>query len=243
MDRIESVPAETYQWVVWLDDDMVATPSHLEGLIAFAKALGTAVSGSYCKRGDPRLLTWRAFSRELVRHVLLSGTDAPEPLVQCYPIRSGMGCLALSVQQFMLHCQNAPTATFSHLDRSTSSSATDDLDGLAPTATFSHIKRRVPGICASGMVSDEHGNVSWCSEDQTYGEALWYYGIKLFGVPLAFEHISEVHLIPIASATWLGNDCEFPGVDSLVYEAEVSTPTEVGHPPPTLPGGSLPPVE
>lgn len=203
LERIQSHPGR-YRWVVWLDDDMVATPSHVAGLIQFAEVLETAVAGSYCKRGNARSLTWKSYPG-IVRTVAVDGHP-----VQCYPVTSGMGCLALSVDHFVHHCSEAPA-----WKRAGES-------------------RTVPGICACGMSIDDGGGLGWRSEDQVYCEGLWTYGVGLYGVPIEFAHISEVALHPAAEALWLGDLCEFPDeVSPVRYVMRTpGCPDEV--PPPTL---------
>lgn len=169
---------------MWLDDDMVASPAHVAFLRDACAALAACVTGIYCKRGEPRVVTIKHYIGESPQTVNVFADDGPVSFVS-YPVTGGMGCMMLPVDTFLAHCRTVPSFM--------------QLDGTGKNL------EPVPGICASGMTADTNGNLGWLSEDQCYCESLWHWANGVWTVPAAFGHVSEVPLAPIPNAQWLMN--------------------------------------
>lgn len=183
--------------VVWIDDDMMGTPSHVAGLMQLSNAIGGPVTGHYCKRGSSNVLTLKRYPwGNVVRvRVRSSSPDLESLAFDAQPVTAGMGCLCVPAAEFLEHCERAPKW-----------SGIAGANGKGSPA---------PGICASGMCTDSQGRIGWMSEDQTYCEGLWQYGFGLWEVPIEFAHISEVPLRPSPTAEWLPNPELLPGEESL----------------------------
>jgi hypothetical protein len=172
-----------WKFVLWLDDDMVASPSHVAFMRDACGSVGQAVSALYCKRGNSRVLTIKEYLDREPLDVEMFVDGARRVDFISYPVTAGMGCLMVPVEIFEKHCASVPQ--FKQLT----------VDGLEP----------IPGICASGMSADVNGNLGWMSEDQCYCESLWHWAGGVWTVPIVFSHLSEVPLVPIANAEWLMN--------------------------------------
>lgn len=181
-----------YTYVVWIDDDMTFGPPHLAFMREQCRQMQTAVTGLYCKRGNPNVLCIRAITemdppiepRRVILASLPDGSDASAVVFDSYPVTSGMGCLMLSVEHFVKHCEAVPQI------RATST------DGSVVMT---------PGICAAGMCDDRDGTLGWVSEDQDYTENLWARDIGLWTCPIVFGHVSELPLFPVKLASWLSD--------------------------------------
>lgn len=164
-------------YVIWIDDDMTFTPSHVAMLRDMSAELYRPVTGLYCKRTSSLELTAKIYTEADAKPKQLSlGVDA-------IPVTAGMGCLLLPLRVFVDHCREVPSCTFV-------------VHGKPTT---------LPGICASGMSHGIDGTIGWMSEDQVYCESLWYYGYGLYAVPIRFGHLTEVSIYPSDDARWLPN--------------------------------------
>jgi hypothetical protein len=173
-----------HNFVFWLDDDMLGTPSHVAFLREAARYLNAAVTGIYCKRCSSSELTVKLYPREETRSCHVGDVEHGDGVVfPSHPVCSGMGCLMVPVEQFKRYADGVP-----HFARVGDGKDTEP----------------VPGICASGMAQDESGQWVWLSEDQTYCEGLWCRENGVWTAPIGFAHLSEVPLRPSLDAVWLG---------------------------------------
>lgn len=175
--------AVPWEFVLWLDDDMVASPAHVVFLREASAALGACVTGIYCKRGQPQVITIRHRVGTETQTVNLIADDVPVSFPS-YPVTGGMGAMMLPIDVFEEHCRQVPSFV--------------QLDGTGKP-------QPIPGVCASGMTEDDEKRMGWLSEDQCYCESLWHWANGVWSVPVVFGHISEVPLAPMPGAQWLMN--------------------------------------
>lgn len=176
-----------YRYVLWLDDDMLATPSHVAALRAISQSPEVpdlcAITACYCKRGNPRMLAQRlvvdgvSVSVDVTQH-LGAGVTAVEPVrVDMPEVVGGMGFLLVPRDLFLGHCQ-----------------AVGDVGNIVHGAK----SEGVPALCMSGPVRGEDGAMHWLPEDISYTGA-----ITVLAAPLSVAHLSLVGLLPYPDATWL----------------------------------------
>jgi hypothetical protein len=183
-----------WQYVCWIDDDMVFGTAHIAMLRDVSRFIASATTGIYCRRGQPTVVCVRDIPpQEIpveVNHVSLPLGDDPAWVeFQSYPVTAGMGCLMVPAGQFEQHCLSVP-------------SVKRNVDDGSVLLT--------PGICSSGIAQDDEGSWGWQSEDESYCEGLWVFAKGLWTVPIAFGHMSNVPLIPAPDATWLHADNSTP---------------------------------
>lgn len=185
---------ERYQYVIWIDDDMVAPRGAVQLMRRICKQKQVSVSGLYCKRGNQRALCqslWNAPPIEVeLAHREIDQTSGISigaggiqiSRVDLLPVIGGMGCLMVPRDQFLKHCQSVPNVhqTFP--------------DGVSTD---------MPGICSSGFCADEDGGYGWLSEDLVYCQSLWRWASGVYAAPIAWGHVSEVQCVPTTDAVWL----------------------------------------
>lgn len=188
--------------IMWIDDDMAFSPSHLAFMRAQCDELASSVTGAYCKRGNSSRICLRALGAQVrevhgVPESIRVQLDAdclhdylpdnpelwPDADYFAYPVTAGMGCLMVPVSHFVRHCAAVPQVTWNSAENE---------------------QTIVPGICESAMMQDGDGVFGWVSEDVNYSEGLWATGSGLWTCPIVFGHISHVPLVPNHQATWLG---------------------------------------
>lgn len=192
--------------MLWLDSDMVATPmhvqllSHLLSVAPFCGRILHAVTGIYCKRGVPGVLTVRKQTdeTELFCDVRFPVADSQ---VRLWPVIAGMGCLLQTRESFLGACEAVP-----------------DIRGNGPVG--------FPAITASGACQDSSGRWGWASEDQAYCQLLWQLDYRVYAVPIKFAHMSLVPLIPAADAVWLNAECSSESVPEEPPVIDPPAPTE-----------------
>jgi hypothetical protein len=170
------------RFVFWLDDDMVGTVSHVEFLRATSASLKAAVTGIYCKRTDPSVLTIKQQAREVPRRACID-TVHEKIEFDCHGVLAGMGCLMVRREEFLAHSEAVP--------------AFDNV--------IAGRKMGVPALCCSGVCPDERGKIGWVSEDQCYCQGLWQWGSGVWTAPIVFGHMSDIALTPHVNANWLPN--------------------------------------
>jgi len=184
---LQSSPSIEY--VMWFDDDMVATPSHVAFLRAALRSTSHAdlgaVTGIYCKRNNPSQVTIRPYHGKKSRdsYVIADMPDPQESRIvpfESHPVLCGMGCLMMTRATFERHCAASP-----------------QFETHTASGEF------LPAIDASGVVTDEEGKLGWISEDQVYCTGLWQYCEGVWTTPIAFGHICEVAVFPKPDAEWL----------------------------------------
>ena len=171
---------EGLRFVFWLDDDMVGTVAHVAFLRATCAKLRAAVTGLYCKRVDPAVLTIKQQAREDPRDVVIA-TETELLSFVSHGVIAGMGCLMVSRSDFLLHAATVPA--FDHI--------------------IAGRKMGVPALCCSGVCPDERGKIGWVSEDQCYCQGLWQWCSGVWTAPIVFGHMSEIALTPEVRAQWL----------------------------------------
>lgn len=176
-----------WRYVLWLDDDMLPTPSDIGCLRAIARAMreAIAVTAMYCKRADPRRLTLRPVldtsgmpviaDCDVSQECHVHGTEVP--LFELPRVVGGMGCLLVPVDTFLRHC-----ALMGDVGIIRSSDA-----GEEP----------VPAVCSAGVRTSD-GHAYWQSEDIGYTS-----GMAVHAAPLVVAHLSLVGLLPYSNARWL----------------------------------------
>jgi hypothetical protein len=170
------------RFVMWLDDDMVGTVAHIAFMRAAAVGLQAAVTGLYCKRTDPSVLTIKQQAREEPRSTrILSDREVLQ--IDCHGVLAGMGCLMVPRTDFLAHCNAVPK--FDHV--------------------IAGRKMGVPALCCSGVCPDENGKIGWVSEDQCYCQGQWQWCNGVWTAPIVFGHMSEIALTPEVNAKWLPN--------------------------------------
>jgi len=169
------------RYLLWLDDDMVGTVAHVTFLRATCADLGAAVTGLYCKRTDPSVLTVKQQACEHPRQAVIDTEQNESISFDCHGVLAGMGCLMLSRKHFLAHCEAVPA--FDHV--------------------IAGRKMGVPALCCSGVCPDENGKVGWVSEDQCYCQGLWQWANGVWTAPIVFGHMSEIALTPQVNAMWL----------------------------------------
>lgn len=180
-------------FVIWLDDDMSFTPAHVACLRDYVFRYDVAISGMYCRRGNPFVIAASLLDTERrdlnsrvcsdVISLVHSRQIATGDSVSLYPSTGGLGCLMMKSGQFLRHCKAMPSARYN----------------LKPGGGLEFI----PEICSSGL--REYGaDGRWVSEDEAYCLSLWQHGIGVFTVPVPFGHYSHVPLVPTADALFLG---------------------------------------
>jgi hypothetical protein len=171
---------ESLRFVLWLDDDMVATLAHVAFLRLACSALDAAVTGLYCKRTDPSVLTIKQQARAEPRDVVIQAGSESLAFTS-HGVLAGMGCLMVSRSDFRLHAATVPA--FDHV-----------IGGR---------KMGVPALCCSGVCPDETGKIGWVSEDQCYCQGLWQWASGVWTAPIVFGHMSETALTPDVVPSWL----------------------------------------
>lgn len=171
---------ERLRWVMWLDDDMVGTLAHVAFLRAACSELKAAVTGLYCKRTDPAVLTIKQQARELPKRVCFD-TELKPVSFESHGVLAGLGCLMVSRDDFQLHAATVPA--FDHV--------------------IAGRKMGVPALCCSGVCPDETGKIGWVSEDQCYCQGLWQWCRGVWTAPIVFGHMSETALTPDVVPSWL----------------------------------------
>jgi hypothetical protein len=175
---------DALKYVLWLDDDMLATGAHVSFIRACVVASSRACTAYYCKRGYPRELAMRRVPE--VPASLLSVAFSPDDILtfNVEPTLCGLGFLMLSREQFMQHCDAVPH--------------------VGDTA-----ETTVPVVCSSGPVKVTHWNdadatrLTWFSEDISYCDGLWQLVRGVVAVPIAVAHLSSLALLPAPDAAWL----------------------------------------
>jgi hypothetical protein len=169
------------EYALWIDDDMIASPSHIAALVAISRSLNdqVAISAIYCKRGNPRVLAMKLQGHEDYCSNLHVDPDCE---LVCYlpKIIGGMGCLVVPRDLFLSHCERCPQVGILHPGNA-------ELD-----------YNSVPAVCSSYAESDPNGKFHWISEDQSYTRA-----IPVFAAPIIVAHLSLVGLLPYPDAVWL----------------------------------------
>lgn len=173
---------DKWDYVVWIDDDIVGSTSHYAFMRAACVALDAPVSGIYCKRNDPTMVCIRRMTVQSIesRQVMLEEGNVT---FISEPVTAGMGAIMMKAEHFIYHCQSVPLVV--------------SPDNAKDT--------KMPGICASGMCPDKAGNVGWVSEDMCYCQSLWHYQLGLWSLPIVFGHVSSIPLYPNSNAEWLGS--------------------------------------
>lgn len=176
-----------YEFVLWLDDDMICRENTVQFMVACSLLTGVAVTGYYCKRGQSTCLALSRMPGEKL-HFVLRDTNQDERRIELAPVIGGMGCLLIPRAQFIKHVESVPSVT------------KFDADGK---------RSDMPGVCSSGFCPDETGTLGWLSEDLVYGQSLWHWANGVYAAPVVWAHISEMPLLPLPNATWLNeNDRE-----------------------------------
>jgi hypothetical protein len=170
------------RFIFWLDDDMVGTVAHIAFLRATCIALQAAVTGLYCKRTDPSVLTIKQQACEVPHEAkILTTNDLLH--FESHGVIAGMGCLMVPRTDFLAHCEAVPA--FDHV--------------------IAGRRMGVPALCCSGVCPDERGKIGWVSEDQCYCQGLWQWGSGVWTAPIVFGHMSDIALTPHVNANWLPN--------------------------------------
>jgi hypothetical protein len=180
-------------YVIWLDDDMSFTPAHVACLRDYVARYDVAISGMYCRRGNPFVIAASkldVFRRDIeiaffnrVMDSVLNKSHELNDMIPMFPTTGGLGCLMMKSEQFLRHCKAMPSARYA----------------MKPGGGLEFI----PEICSSGL--REYGaDGRWVSEDEAYCLSLWQHGIGVFTVPVPFGHYSHVPLVPTADALFLG---------------------------------------
>lgn len=191
VDTLRRVPIN---FVIWLDDDMSFTPAHIACLKHFVLRYDVAISGIYCRRGNPFVIAASLLDTErgdlnssVCSDVIARVSEVKErrnDAVDIYPTTGGLGCLMLKSTQFLQHCDRVPSVPY-------------NLKGGGELAS-------IPEVCWSGMRMLGGENRRWVSEDESYCISLWQHAIGVFTVPVPFGHYSHVPLVPTADALFLG---------------------------------------
>lgn len=191
VDTLQRVPRLNF--VIWLDDDMSFTPAHVACLRDFVIRYDVAISGIYCRRGNPFVIAASVLDEQrsdlcsrsvcdVIAHVRETKKKTLDG-VDIYPTTGGLGCLMLKATQFLRHCENVPSVPYNLKEGGALAS--------------------LPEVCSSGMRSI--GCICrWVSEDEAYCVSLWQQKIGVFTVPVPFGHYSHVPLVPTADALFLG---------------------------------------
>lgn len=168
------------RFVFWLDDDMVGTLAHVAFLRATCAVAQAAVTGLYCKRTDPSMLTIKQQAYEQPRAVHIK-TGYEELVFASHGVLAGMGCLMVRREEFLAHADAVPT--FDHI--------------------VGGCKMQIPAVCCSGVCQDQNGKIGWVSEDQCYCQGQWQWANGVWTAPIVFGHMSEIALTPDVNSTWL----------------------------------------
>jgi len=151
-------------------------------LRATCVATQAAVTGLYCKRTDPSILTVKQQACEVPTRATIQ-TEREPISFDCHGVLAGMGCLMVGRTDFLDHCKAVPA--FDHV--------------------IAGRKMGVPALCCSGVCPDERGKIGWVSEDQCYCQGLWQWGNGVWTAPIVFGHMSDIALTPEVGAKWLPN--------------------------------------
>lgn len=178
-----------HQFVLWVDDDMVAPRGAVQLMRHIVAEKKVAVSGMYCKRGNQRALCQSIWPEppigiELELLDSVQRGDGVEVAHYCelLPIIGGMGCLMISRQDFLRHVEQVPNVRRKFEDG---------------------VQTDMPGVCSSGFCLDTNGEYGWLSEDLVYCQSLWRWSSGVYAAPIAWGHVSEMQLVPTPDAVWL----------------------------------------
>jgi hypothetical protein len=179
--RTTMLSASALRYALWLDDDIIATPSHIAGLRAIASGLTDRVAASalYCKKSNPKQLAFRVVGEEFCAVSPRCDVETTEEIeCVCPRVVGGMGCLLVPRDIFLASCETAA-----------------ECGGVVlPTGA----RETMPAICSSGPDIDADGHVRWQSEDDSYTSSM-----PVIAAPISVAHLSLVALLPYPGAAWL----------------------------------------
>lgn len=178
-----------HNFVIWIDDDMVAPRGAVQLMRHIVKEKHVAISGMYCKRGNQRALAQSLWPEPPIEVQLsylepIKGElgDRVGESVNLLPVIGGMGCLMVSREDFLRHVEQVPNVRRTFADG---------------------VQTDMPGVCSSGFCLDTNGEYGWLSEDLVYCQSLWRWASGVYAAPVAWGHVSEMQLVPTPDAVWL----------------------------------------